>query len=317
MRIVVLDGYTTNPGDLNWADLAALGPCEIHDRTPPELVVPRAKDVEIALTNKVVFSREVIAELPRLRYIGVLATGYDVVDVQAARERGIVVTNVPAYGTASVAQMALAHLLNLTQHVGHHARTVAEGRWSSSPDWCYWDYPLVELEGRVMGIVGLGRIGRAMARLCLALGMRVLGHDITPPADLPPGVRLADVDEIFRAADAISLHCPLTDETRHLVNARRLALMKPTAVLINTSRGPLVDEAALAAALNSGQIAGAGLDVLSAEPPPPDNPLLAAKNCHITPHIAWATKAARGRLLEIAVANVRAFLAGRPENVVG
>jgi glycerate dehydrogenase len=316
MRIVVLDGYTLNPGDLSWAELEVLGPCEIFDRTPPELVVDRARNAEIVLTNKAELPRDVLAGLPSLQYIGVLATGYNVVDVEAARQRGICVTNVPAYGTASVAQMALAHLLNLMQHVGHHARTVAEGGWSRSPDWCYWDYSLVELEGLTMGVIGLGRIGQAMARLCMALGMKVLAFDVQPPADVPEELRLAGLDEIFRMADAISLHCPLTPETRELVNARRLSLMKPTAVLINTSRGPLVDETALAAALDSGQIAGAGLDVLSAEPPPPDNPLLKAKNCYITPHIAWATQAARRRLLEVAVGNVRAFLDGRPRNVV-
>jgi glycerate dehydrogenase len=316
MRIVVLDGYTLNPGDLSWEGLRSLGPCEVFDRTPPELLVPRAHQAEIVLTNKTLLDREAIERLPDLRYIGVLATGYNIVDVAAAGRRGVVVTNVPAYGTASVAQMALAHLLNLTQRVGHHAQTVADGRWTRSPDWCYWDFPLVELEGLVMGIVGLGRIGRAMARLCLALGMQVLAYDVTLPAELPNGVRLAALDEIFRKADAISLHCPLTADTRHLVNAQRLALMKPSAFLINTSRGPLVDEAALAAALDAGQIAGAGLDVLAVEPPLADNPLLHARNCFITPHIAWATRAARQRLLEIAVDNVRAFLEGRPVNIV-
>lgn len=315
MRIVVLDGYTLNPGDLSWWELEALGPCTIYDRSSPEEVVPRARDAEIVLTNKVVLSREVIGQLERLRYIGVLATGYNVVDVDAARQRGILVTNVPTYGSASVAQMTFAHLLNLAQHVGQHAASVAAGRWSASVDWCYWDYPLVELAGLTMGIVGLGRIGQATARLALAAGMEVLACDVQPIVP-PPGVGVVDLDTLFRRSDVVCLHCPLTPATERLVNRQRLAQMKPSAFLINTSRGGLVDEQALAEALNRGQIAGAGLDVLSAEPPAPDNPLLKAKNCYITPHIAWATKAARQRLLRIVVENVRGFLAGRPQNVV-
>jgi glycerate dehydrogenase len=316
MHIVVLDGYTLNPGDLSWQSLEALGTCAIYDRTPPDQVGWRAADADIVLVNKVVLSRQVIGQLPRLKYIGVLATGYNIVDVQAARERNIPVTNVPTYSTLSVAQMVLAHLLNLTLHVGHHARTVAEGRWSASSDFCYWDYPLVELAGLTMGIVGLGRIGRATSALARAFGMRVLAYDVVAPAAVVEGVEFVDLDGLFRASDVVSLHCPLTGETRHLVNAERLALMKPSAVLINTSRGPLVDEPALAAALGAGRIAGAGLDVLSSEPPEPDNPLLRARNCYITPHIAWATKAARERLLAAVVENVAAFLAGRPQNVV-
>jgi glycerate dehydrogenase len=316
MRIVVLDGYTLNPGDLSWQPLEALGATAIYDRTPPEQAFARAQGADILLTNKTVLSRATIEQLPTLKYIGVLATGYNVVDVDAARQRGISVTNVPAYGTSSVAQMALAHLLNLTQRVGHHARTVAAGRWSQSPEWCYWDYPLVELDGLTMGIIGFGRIGQALARLCRVLGMKVLVCDPRLPKNLPREFAGVDLDDLFRTADAISLHCPLTPETHNLVNAQRLALMKSTAVLINTSRGPLIDEAALAEALNSGRIAGAGLDVLAVEPPSPDNPLLGAKNCYITPHIAWATRAARQRLLDAAVANVRAFLRGQPQNVV-
>jgi glycerate dehydrogenase len=316
MHIVVLDGYTLNPGDLNWDELSALGTCQIYDRTPPEEVRPRAEAAEIVLTNKTVLSRAEIEQLPELRYIGVLATGYNIVDVDAAGERGIPVTNVPTYGTQSVAQMVLAHLLNLTQHVGHHAATVVEGRWTGSEDFCYWDYPLVELAGLTLGIVGLGRIGRATARLALAFGMQVLAHDPIPPPDLPEGIELAELNAIFRLSDVVSLHCPLTPETEHLVDRQRLAQMKRSALLINTSRGPLVDERALADALNSGRIAGAGLDVLSTEPPPADNPLLGAKNCFITPHVAWATKAARERLLRTVVENLRAFLDGRPQNVV-
>ena len=316
MRIVVLDSHTLNPGDLSWDALTALGPCAIYERSSPREIVERARDAEIVLTNKACLSREVIAQLPRLRYIGVLATGYNCVDIDAANERSILVTNVPAYGTASVAQMVLAHMLNFTQRVAHHAQTVAAGRWTTSTDWCYWDYPLVELADRTMGIVGLGRIGRQVSRLAQALGMSVLASDPRPiePAE---GIAAADVDTIFRQSDVVSLHCPLTPQTRHMVDRRRLGLMKRTALLINTSRGPLIDDEALAEALNAGQIAGAGLDVLSEEPPPPTNPLLRAKNCWITPHIAWATKSARQRLLETVVENMRSFLNGQPRNRVG
>jgi glycerate dehydrogenase len=316
MHIVVLDGYTLNPGDLSWDELERLGTCEIFDRSRPEEVVARARGAEIVLTNKVVLSREVIEQLPRLSYVGILATGYNIVDVDAARERGIPVTNVPTYGTQSVAQMVFAHLLNLTQHVGHHAGTVAQGRWTARQDFCYWDYPLVELAGLTMGIVGLGRIGRATAQLAVAFGMKILAADPVPPLDIPQSVEIVELDTVFRQSDVVSLHCPLTPQTHHLVDHRRLGQMKPSALLINTSRGPLVDEQALADALNSGRIAGAGLDVLSTEPPPPDNPLLGAKNCFITPHIAWATQAARERLLRTVVENLRAFLAGWPQNVV-
>lgn len=316
MQIVVLDGYTLNPGDLSWGRLEALGTCRTYDRTLPEEVIARAKPADIVLVNKVELPGEIVSRLPKLKYVGVLATGYNIVDVEAARRRNIPVTNVPAYGTDSVAQMVFAHLLNLTQRVGRHAGTVRQGRWTGSQDFCYWDFPLVELAGLTMGIVGFGRIGRATARLATAFGMQVLAHDVIVPPDVPQTVETADLDRLFRRSDAVSLHCPLTPDTQNLVNADRLALMKRSAFLINTSRGPLVDEWALAEALNSGRIAGAGLDVLSTEPPPSDNPLLSAKNCFITPHIAWATKAARERLLETVVENVRAFLAGRPQNVV-
>jgi len=317
MKIVVLDGYTNNPGDLRWEPLEALGECSVYERTSPEEVVARAQGAPVVLTNKTVLGREQFEALPELRYIGVLATGYNIVDVAAARQRGIVVTNVPAYGTASVAQMVFAHLLNLTQRVAEHAQTVREGRWSHSPDFCYWDFPLVELDGLTMGIVGLGRIGRAVARLATQFGMRVLAYDVHPPADVPPGVWMTtELGRLFREADVVTLHCPLTPDNERLVGAERLALMKPTAYLINTSRGPLVDEAALAEALQSGRLAGAGLDVLFQEPPPPDHPLLGAPNCYVTPHIAWATQSARRRLLDAAVENVRAFLDGSPRNVV-
>jgi len=315
MRIVVLDGYTLNPGDLSWGELEKLGECAIYDRTPADQIVARAGGAQIILTNKTPLMRTTLDRLPELKYIGVLATGYNVVDVEAATERDIVITNVPSYSTMSVVQTALAHLLNLTLHVGEHSRGVAEGRWSDSADFCYWDYPLVELDGLTLGIIGFGQIGRAMAQVAQALGMCVLAYDPMPPQKPPAGVRMVELEAIFRSGDVISLHCPLTDQTRHLVNAHRLALMKPTAFLINTGRGPLVDQQALADALSAGRIAGAGLDVLTVEPPPADHPLLSAKNCYITPHIAWATKAARIRLLHEATENIRAFLAGSRRNV--
>lgn len=315
MNIVVLDGFTLNPGDLSWDELRALGPCEIFDRTPPEQVAARAATAGAVLTNKTVLSRESLAQLPALKYIGVLATGTNVVDLAAARERGIPVTNVPAYGTRSVAQATVALLLELTNHIGHHAQTVRAGRWTQCADWCYWDSPLLELDGLTMGLVGFGRIGRAVAELAQAFGMKVIAHSPSLQ-NSPPYVRPVSLEEIFRVSDVVSLHCPLSPQTKHLVNAERLGGMKSTALLLNTSRGPLVDEAALAEALNNGVIAGAGLDVLSAEPPPATNPLLLAKNCLITPHNAWGTQAARARLLRAAVANIRAFLAGQPVNVV-
>ncbi len=315
MKIVVLDGHTLNPGDLNWDELKALRNCDIYDRTPPDQVIQRAADAELILTNKTIVSREHIRGMPKLKYIGVLATGYNIVDVAAARERNIPVANVPTYGTRSVAQHTFALLLELTQHVGHHAQTVRDGRWTKSPDFCYWDFPLIELEGLTMGIVGLGRIGRTVAELALAFGMNLLASGTTlKPA--PAQVQFVDLELLFRQSDIVSLHCPLTPETKELVNQERLSWMKPSAFLLNTSRGPLIDEAALAEALNSERIAGAGLDVLSIEPPPERNPLLHARNCLITPHIAWATRAARARLMQAAVANVRAFLAGQPQNVV-
>ena len=314
MNIVVLDGYTLNPGDLSWDGLQALGDCTIHDRTAPGQVVARARHAEIVLTNKVVLSRETMEQLPALKYIGVLATGTNVVDIAAAHERGITVTNVPTYGTSSVAQMTFALLLELAQNVGHHAHSVRSGRWSSSKDFCYWDRPLVELAGLTMGLVGFGRIGRAVAAIAQAFGMQVMAHD--PQAQPAEGITLADLETVLQTADVLSLHCPLTDENQGFIHAGRLALMKPTAFLINTARGPLVDEQALADALNAGRIAGAGLDVLTLEPPRADNPLLQAANVFITPHIAWATEAARVRLMDTVIANIRAFLAGSPENTV-
>ncbi len=314
MNIVVLDGYALNPGDMRWSELEELGPCTVHDRTAPDRVFDRAKDAEIILTNKTVLDADTIASLPKLKYIGVLATGYNVVDVSAARKHGIPVANVPAYSTPSVAQMTFALLLELTGHVGHHAQTVRSGRWSKSPDFCYWDYPLIELAGLSMGLIGFGRIGRAAAELAGAFGMNVMAY--SPSLKSSDCEGRTDLHTLLSSSDVVSLHCPLTADNQGMINAESLALMKSTAFLINTARGPLVDEQALADALNAGRLAGAGLDVLSAEPPDEDNPLLSAKNCLITPHVAWATGAARARLMDIAVANVRAFLAGNPQNVV-
>lgn len=314
MKIVVLDGATLNPGDLDWAPLAALGECVFYERTPVEKVVERSRGAGALLTNKVTLSRAEIAALPDLGYIGVTATGYNIVDVQAAREHGVTVTNAPGYGAESVAQATFALLLELANHAGHHAATVAGGRWSDSPDFCYWDFPLVELGGLTMGIVGLGEIGSAVARIARGFRMKVVSHTRTPRET--EGVTFVELDRLFAESDVISLHCPLSAETERMVDARRLSLVKPTAFLVNTARGGLVDEAALAKALNSGRIAGAGLDVLSTEPPSPSNPLLSAANCLVTPHIAWASRAARDRLLGTVVANLKAFAEGSSVNVV-
>ena len=320
MKIVVLDGYTLNPGDLDWKGLEALGAVTVYERTPAELLLERAAGAAVLLTNKVVLTGETLARLPQLRYVGVTATGYNVVDTAAARKQGIAVTNVPAYSTASVAQMVFALLLELTQQVGHHAARVREGAWTAAPDFSFWERPLVELDGLTLGIVGFGAIGRRVATLGRAFGMEVLVYTAHPDKyrDTPEGaaVRFVELDSLFAASDAVSLHCPLTPATERLVDARRLALMKPTAYLLNTGRGPLVDEAALADALDAGRLAGAGLDVLSSEPPPAANPLLQAANCFVAPHIAWATQAARRRLMATAVANVAAFADGKPQNVV-
>jgi glycerate dehydrogenase len=311
MRIVVLDGFTTNPGDVSWAALEALGSLTVHDRTSPGDVVARAADADVLLTNKTRLGRAEITALPRLRCISVLATGHDVVDSAAARERGIPVCNVPEYGTANVVQATFALVLELTNRTGHYDATVRAGRWSACPDFCYQAGNLVELAGLTLGIVGYGRIGQGVAAVGRAFGMRILAHRRSHA-----GPEHVDLDRLFAESDVVSLHCPLTPDTRALVNAARLALMKPTAFLVNTARGALVDEAALAAALDAGRIAGAGLDVLSVEPPPATNPLLAARNCVITPHVAWATRAARTRLIERTAENMRAFAAGTPRNVV-
>jgi glycerate dehydrogenase len=314
-KIVVVDGYCLNPGDLSWRRLEELGSCTIYERTPPNQLIERTAAAEILLTNKATLSRDTISALPQLKYIGVTATGYNIVDVEAAGERGVVVTNVPTYGTASVAQMVFAHILNLTQRVADHAASVRDGEWANSADWCFWNFPLLELDGLTMGIVGYGRIGRATAQLARAFGMQVIAYNRSPIDPSNP-VRSVDLNTVFRESDVVSLHCPLTPETRHLISRERLALMKSTALLINTSRGPLVDEAALADALNHGTLAGAGLDVMEIEPPANRNPLYSAKNCYITPHIAWATQASRQRLLDTAIDNVAKYLQGTPQNVV-
>lgn len=317
MKIVLLDAHTANPGDVSWAPLEAIAPCQIHPRTPLAETVARCADAEIVITNKAVLNREIIEALPKLKYIGVTATGYNIVDVVAAKERGIVVTNVPGYSSPAVAQLVFSLILELTNHVGHHAQTVRDGRWVACPDFCYWDHPIIELSGRTLGIIGYGDIGSSVARIAVAFGMKVLASKRDWKTAPPEGVTPAGIDEVFQNSDFISLHCPLTDATKHLVGKRTIALMKPTACIINTGRGPLVDEAALAQALNAGRIAGAGLDVLSVEPPKGDNPLLTAKNCLITPHIGWASHEARVRLIDIVASNLKAFLEGKPVNVVG
>lgn len=316
MKITVLDGYGMNPGDLSWKNLEKLGVVTVYDRTSPEEVIERAKGSEALLTNKTILDNKTLRNLPGLKYVGVLATGYNVVDIETARELGIVVTNIPAYSTDSVAQMVFAHLLAITNRVEHYTEENRNGRWSSLPDFCYWDTPLHELAGKTFGIVGLGHIGYAVARIALAFGMKVKAYTSKEASALPAGIYKADLDELFGTSDVVSLHCPLTDTTRHLVNAERLKLMKPTAILINTGRGPLVDEQALTDALNNGTIQAAGVDVLTNEPPRPDCPLLSAKNCYITPHLGWATKEARERLMDIAVDNLDCFIKGNVKNNV-
>lgn len=316
MKIVLLDSYTLNPGDLSWEPLEVLGDFVRYERTEPADVIERAAGAEVILTNKTVLSREIIFALDGLRYIGVLATGYNVVDVDAAKERGVVVANVPAYSTASVAQTVFAHILAHTQHVGDHDRAVHQDRWSNCVDFCYWDYPLIELADLTMGIVGFGQIGRATAKIANAFGMKVIAHNRSAVKDAPEDVEMVEIERVFGESDIVSIHCPLTDETDKLVGERLISLMKSDAILINTSRGGIIDEQALADALNEGRIAGAGLDVLSTEPPSAGNPLLSAKNCTITPHIAWATKAARQRCLKAVADNIAAFAAGKPINIV-
>ena len=325
MRIVYLDSYAANPGDIDWKPWQGITDAEgrpvefvAYERTAPEETIGRAMGAEMLLTNKVVINAEVMDALPELRYVGVMATGFNVVDTAHAAGRGIVVTNIPAYSTDSVAQMAMAHLLNIALHVGQHSESVTSGRWQASRDFCYWESPLIELKGLLMGIVGLGHTGMATARIALGMGMRVTAWSSKEEEALGAlGIaKAASLEELFASADVVSLHCPLTPETHHLVCAQRLRLMKPSAIIINTGRGPLIDEQALADALNEGHLYAAGLDVLEQEPPREGSPLIGARNCYITPHIAWASLAARRRLMDIALGNVEAFLRGEPRNVV-
>lgn len=317
MKIVVLDGFAGNPGDLSWDALKALGDCTIYDRTTPEEMIDRVKDAEIVLTNKVCFKAEHFKQLPKLKYIGVIATGYNIIDCEASKAHNVVVTNIPAYSTNSVAQMAFAHILNIYNRVDHYATEIREkNTWVKSRDFSYHNTPLHELAGKKIGIVGLGNTGSATARIAIGFGMQVFAYTSKSDFQLPPEIKKLELDNLFHECDIISLHCPLTPTTKNLVNAERLKMMKPTAIIINTSRGPVVNAQDLADALNEGQIMGAGIDVLETEPPSTDNPLLKAKNCYITPHIAWASYEARVRLMEILIGNVKAFIEGNPINVV-
>lgn len=316
MKIIVLDGYALNPGDLSWEEMQALGDFTVYDRTSPSEVLERSAGAEVLITNKTVLTADHIKALPQLKYIGVLATGYNVVDIEAARNYGIVVTNIPAYSTPSVAQMVFAHLLNITHRVGYYASQNTEGRWAKNKDFCYWDTNLVELSGKTLGIVGFGNIGQATAQIALAMGMNVCAYTSKSQSALPKGIQKVSLDELFCICDVVSLHCPLTPETKEMVNADRLKTMKSSAILINTGRGPLINEQDLADALNQGIIAGAGVDVLSTEPPLPDNPLLTARNCFVTPHVAWATFEARRRLMQIAAGNLKSFIEGNVINNV-
>jgi glycerate dehydrogenase len=316
MKIVILDGYTANPGDLSWGSLKELGEVTVYERTRREEIAGRAADADIVLTNKVVMDREMMALLPRLKYIGVLATGYNVVDIEAARERDIIVTNVPAYSTESVAQTVFAHLLTVTNRTEHYAQQNRLGRWAENRDFCYWDTELTELAGKTMGIVGLGHIGRRVAEIALAFGMQVKAMTSKKAEELPAGIQKAELQSLLATSDVVSLHCPLTEGTRHLIHRETIRLMKPSAILINTGRGPLVDDEALAEALNEGRLRAYCADVVTEEPPKADHPLLHAPNAFITPHIAWATVEARKRLLQTAIGNVEAFINGHPVNVV-
>lgn len=316
MKIVVLDGQGVNPGDISWNRIEELGELTVYPRTAPEEVLQHVGDAEIALTNKTVFDANIIAQLKNTKYIGVLATGYNVVDTKAARERGIVVTNIPAYSTDSVAQMVFAHLLNVSNHVEHYAEETRNGVWSRCPDFCYWNKPLFELAGKTLGIVGLGNIGMKVAQIAQAFGMNVLAYTSKTPDQLPEGIRKTTLDGLFGASDVVSLHCPLTDTTRELMNSASIEKMRDGAILINTGRGPLVNEADVADALVSGKLGAYCADVFSCEPPSPSNPLVGAPHAFITPHVAWATLEARLRLMDIAVNNIKSFLEGSPTNVV-
>ena len=316
MKIVILDGYTTNSGDLSWDSIKQLGDLTVYDRTSNDQIINRCQDAEAVLTNKVILTAEIISALPKLKYIGVMATGYNVVDIDAARSRGIVVTNVPAYSTASVAQLVFAHLLNIASQVALHDSQVHEGKWVNSVDFCFYAAPLIELDGKQIGIVGLGQIGSAVARIAQAMGMKVAAYTSKSQEQLGDGITKMSFEQLFATSDVVTLHCPLTPDTKYIVNAERLATMKANAIIINTGRGPLVNEQDLADALNNGTIAAAAVDVLSCEPPKADNPLLTAKNCHITPHIAWASQAARTRLIATLASNLQAFINGNPVNNV-
>lgn len=316
-RLAVLDGYTLNPGDLSWDELHSFGVAAVYDRTPRELILSRAANYDILLTNKTPLTAETIRSLPSLKYIGVLATGFNVVDIEAASDAGVIVTNIPSYGTQSVAQMVFAHLLGICHHVSAHDQAVREGEWARSGDFCFWKYPLIELSGKTMGIIGMGRIGQAVAQIAHAFGMKIIAADPDPnPALVREDLRFVSIEELLAGSDVISLHCPLTPETQGLINRNTLSRMKDGVILINTSRGQLIVEEDLAEALRSGKVYAAGLDVLQSEPPAPDNPLLNLPNCTLTPHIAWAPREARQRLMNIAMDNIRAFLSGSPVNVV-
>lgn len=319
MKLVVLDGYTENPGDLSWKGLEALGELTVYDRTSyteSPLIAQRIGDAEIVIMNKTPISRATIDACPNIRLIAVLATGYNVVDYQHAREKGIPVVNVPTYGTASVSQFSIALLLEICHHIGHHSASVHAGNWASNPDWCYWDYPLIELEGKTIGIIGFGRIGQAEGRIARAMGMHVLAYDVYPNDAGRAIGAYVDLDTLLAQADVVSLHCNLTPENTGLINKENIAKMKDDAILINNARGQLIVEQDVADALNSGKLAAAGLDVVYTEPIRPDNPLLTAKNCIITPHISWAPKESRQRIMDATAENIRAFLAGTPQNVV-
>lgn len=317
MKLVVLDGYTLNPGDLNWEGIKKFGDLEVHDRTPESQIVERCQGAEIIFTNKTPLREAILSQLPDLKYIGVLATGYNVVDVDYAKARGIAVANVPGYGTASVVQMTFALLLELCQHVQSHSDSVRQGDWAASPDFCYWNYPLIELEGKTIGIIGFGSIGQKVADIATAFGMNIIGFSRTrSDQSHRKNFKWAELNELLKESDVVSVHCPLFPETQGIINKDSLRLMKRTAFFLNTSRGPLMVDQDLADALNEGIIAGAGIDVLSVEPPSADNPLFKAKNCLITPHIAWATKEARSRLMGIAENNLSSFLNQKPINIV-
>lgn len=317
MKIVELDGYAANPGDVSWDEMKALGDFVVYDRSTPDEVIERAQGAEAILTNKVVIGEAEMSQLRNLKYIGVLATGYNVVDIEAAKRHGIVVTNIPAYSTMSVAQLVFAHLLNITNHVATHADAVSKGAWEQALDFSFCLTPQIELDGLTMGIVGLGNTGQAVAHIALSFGMKVLAYTSKEQAVLPQGIRKADnLDQLFRESDVLSLHCPLTPDTHHIINKQTLAIMKKTAILINTGRGPLIDDEALAEALRNGSIRAAGIDVLTQEPPRDGNPLIGAPNCFITPHIAWASQAARKRLMHIAAENLKAFQNGKPQNQI-